>query len=81
MLEPARLDPGGKRHGEQLQEIKAQTAIDFVRVTAAHVCVTKTGITQPAGLHQVGFGDAELAVSRLQAAIVEERDLNSIFNR
>ena len=53
--------------------------LDFVTTQAA--LEQKTRIGQTAGAHHVGLGDPQFSEIRLQAAIVEERNLHRIISR
>ena len=53
-----------------------QAALEFHLVTARHAAEAEARVGQPAGLHHLGLGDAQLGKGRLQAAVVEQGDLH-----
>ena len=54
-----------------------ELALDFDLVAAAWCGrYEKPGIAHAARLHEIGFGDADLGVGRLQARVVHQRDLH-----
>ena len=79
-FEPPPFHLDGERHGEQLDDGKGERGfvLEVDAVVGARAGGGEPGIAQPAGLHQIGFGDAQAGIRCLQAAIVEQRDLHGV---
>jgi len=79
-LESLRLEAVAERHGEERDHLDADRLLDFHDIAAVlGLQARDVDRRQAPGGHHVGLGDAKLAVRRLQARVVHERDAQGIL--
>jgi hypothetical protein len=71
LLEALRLQARSQRRGQELHQVDGEACARWRRRRRRQVLEVEHRIRQPAGLGQVGLGDADLPVARLQAGICQ----------
>jgi hypothetical protein len=78
LLEAAALDPGPQGNGQEIDDREGQRPFDLALAAFRRPQICEVRVRHPAGLHEVGLGDAQLGIGRLQTGVIKEGDLHSV---
>ena len=78
-FETAPLELQRRRHRDDAENRKGQRGLVLERIGGACARGAEPRIRQASGLYEVGLGDAQVRELRLQAPVVEKRDLNRVL--
>ncbi|CAJ7226688.1 Uncharacterised protein [Burkholderia pseudomallei] len=80
LLEAPPLDLRRERQRQHAQDTHRERAADAQVVARMRAAEREAGVRQPSRLHEIGLGQAELRIRSLQAAVVQQRDLNRVVD-
>ncbi len=81
LLEPPPFEPRAKRDGQQVDDREGQRPLELALVSVPRAQIGEMRVGHAPRLDEVGLGDAEFRVGRLQPAVVEQRHLNGDIGR